>query len=134
MANSIFSKTGWPFLPRIVNDGQRLSDLSYTKDIRESLDILFTTLPGERLAHPLYGCDLLQFMFRPINNGLLSSMKNVIQTAITLYETRVEVLRIEITPNPTILHQLDIVIDYKLVSTSSRFNVTIPFYTMEQRA
>jgi len=134
MEKDTFLKTGWSFLPRVVNDGQKISDLQYSDDIWESLKILFTTLPGERIAHPLYGCDLMQFTFRPINNSLISDMHDTILTAITLYETRITIINIEIIANANILHRLDINIEYILSSTSSRFNITIPFYTMEERA
>jgi phage baseplate assembly protein W len=134
MKNSVFTKTGWPFFPRIVNNGERLQDLTYSSDIHESLDILFTTLPGERIAHPLYGCDLMQYMFRPINNALISEMTNTISNAIVLFEPRIKLLDVVITPNEEILYQLDISIAYMLLETSSRYNITIPFFTMEQDA
>ncbi|MBL4706956.1 MAG: GPW/gp25 family protein [Flavobacteriales bacterium] len=131
MGTNVFLKTGWSFLPRIVSDGERICQLEYHEDIWESLQILFTTLPGERLAHPLYGCDLMQYTFRPINNSLISEMHNTILTAITLYETRIEVIDIDIAKHSSELHRLDITIGYLLRSTSSRYNYTIPFYTME---
>ena len=128
-----YLRTGWSFLPKIVNEGGRISDLEYNQDIYESLQILFTTLPGERIAHPLYGCDLIQFMFRPIDNSLIANMSNTILTAITLYESRIEVVELVINANKILPHRLDINIAYILSKTSSRFNITIPFYTMEQQ-
>jgi len=128
--NTIF-KTGWPFLPEIVANGSRLETITYYEDIVESLRILFTTLPGERIGHPLYGCDLLQFMFKPINNSLLTNMNNTITTAITLYESRIEIIDLAIKVNDEVRHQIDIDLYYGLSKTSSRYNLTIPFYIME---
>jgi uncharacterized protein len=126
-----FLQTGWPFFPEIVSNASRISDLSYSVDIRQSLQILFTTLPGERLAHPLYGCDLMQFMFKPINNSLLSDMENTVRTAIELYETRINLIFIDIRRSLTSDNRIDIEIFYEISATSSRFNMTIPFYIME---
>jgi len=129
--DSIF-QTGWAFFPQIVDDARRTNDLTLHEDIRESLQILFTTLPGERIAHPLYGCDLIQFVFKPINNSLITDMRNTIETAIQLYETRIVLIEVDIRVNEEINHRIDIDIIYELSKTNSRYNMTIPFYIMEQ--
>ncbi|MBL4604278.1 MAG: GPW/gp25 family protein [Flavobacteriaceae bacterium] len=128
--NTIF-QTGWPFLPEIVKNGSRLTEITYYEDIVESLTILFTTLPGERIGHPLYGCDLMQFMFNPINNSLITNMNNTITTAITMYESRIEIIDLVIEINAEVWHQIDIDLFYEISQTSSRYNMTIPFYIME---
>lgn len=127
-----FFQTGWAFFPQIVDDATRINDLSLRDDIRESLQVLFTTLPGERIAHPLYGCDLLQFVFKPINNSLITDLRNTIETAIQLYETRIILIEVNIVVNEEINHRIDIDIVYELNKTNSRFNMTIPFYIMDQ--
>lgn len=129
-ANTFF-KTGWPFLPKIIDNGANLEEITYDQDIVESLQILFTTLPGERIGHPLYGCDLMQFMFKPINNSLITNMNNTITTAITLYESRIDILELVIKVNDEVWHQIDIDLYYVISQTSSRYNMTIPFYIME---
>lgn len=129
--DSIF-QTGWAFFPEIIDDARRINAITLREDIRESLQILFTTLPGERLAHPLYGCDLLQFVFKPINNSLITDMRNTIETAIQLYETRILLIEVDIRVNKEINHRIDIDIIYELNKTNSRFNMTIPFFLMDQ--
>ncbi len=131
MDSGTFLQVGWPFFPVITDKGGSIEDLTYDQDIIESLGILFTTLPGERLAHPLYGCDLMRYMFKPINNSLLTDMENSIKTAIVLYEPRIEIVELTVSPHGEIAHQLDIYLSYILSKTNSRFNMTIPFYTME---
>lgn len=134
MDNKAFLQSGWPFKPVFRNKGSEIEGLDYHEDIRESIEILFTTLPGERIAHPTYGCDLLKYMFKPINNSLLSEMEHTIHTAIVLYESRIELLKITVKANGFVRHQLDIDITYNLSKTNSRYNMTIPFYTMEAGA
>ena len=131
MKNDTFLQTGWAFFPQIVSNASSINDLSYSEDVRQSLKILFTTLPGERLAHPLYGCDLIQFMFKPINNSLISDMENTVRTAIELYETRIKLILIDIRKREDVDNRIDIEILYELSTTNSRFNMTIPFYIME---
>jgi len=131
MEHATYLKTGWPFLPNIGENGAKMTDITYLTDIQESLIILFSTLPGERVGHPLYGCDLLQYMFKPINNSLLSEMDNTITTAITLYETRINIIDLVIQVNNVNYNQIDIELIYQISTTSSRYNMTIPFYIME---
>ncbi len=129
---NMHANTGWSFPPEITNEGSQISTITFEQDIKESLKILFTTLPGQRIAHPLYGCDLHQFMFRPINSSLISDMEKTIRDAITLFEPRIALAVLQITPNMSVLHQLDIYLEYELRQVSTRNNITIPFYTMEE--
>ena len=129
--DSIF-QTGWAFFPQIIDNASKINDLTLSEDIPQSLMILFTTLPGERMAHPLFGCDLMQFVFKPINNSLITDMRNTVETAIQLYETRIVLLDVAIQVNEEVNHRIDIDILYEVSSTNSRYNMTIPFYIMEQ--
>jgi phage baseplate assembly protein W len=131
MKKNGFLQTGWNFFPEIINDGARIQDLSYDEDIYQSLRILFTTLPGQRIGQQLYGCDLMQYVFKGINNSLISNMENTIRTAITLYEPRIKLIKLDINVNTNIPHRVDINLIYILSRTNSRYNITIPFYTME---
>ncbi|BDD04516.1 GPW/gp25 family protein [Aureibacter tunicatorum] len=126
-----YARSGWPFLPTFQNQGSQISDLSYKKDIEESLLILFTTLPGERIAHPLYGCDLWQYMFKPINNSLITSMQNTIEQSIILFEPRINLLEVKVSADSLEPYILRIELAYSLRTESSRFNLTLPFYIME---
>mgnify|MGYP001799406896 CR=1 FL=1 len=130
-SNNIYRRTGWNFLPKIIDDGAHLEELTYHQDIQESLQLLFTTLPGERIAHPLYGCDLQQYVFKPINNSLLSEMENTISKAVTLFETRIDLEDVRVTIHPAYNYQLLINLIYVLRITNARYDVTLPFYTME---
>ena len=64
MANTnLINDTGWGFPPEFRNNGSDTRMVSYEDEIREALEIMFTTLPGERIAYPSFGCDLNQFLF-----------------------------------------------------------------------
>lgn len=131
MKSNPYYRTGWAFPPTLTDSGGQMQIITFEEDIRESLQILFTTLPGERVGHPLYGCDLLQYMYRPINNSLLSEIKNTISTAITLFEVRIDLVEVRILPRGTLPFQLDIHISYRQRETSSRYNITLPFFLQE---
>ena len=128
----LFNRTGWPYPVRFSGPDGELEELSYVEDIRESLKILFKTLPGERIAHPLYGCDLTPFMFRPISLQLLEGIRQAVMLAIAQFEARIEVISVEVQTVPHVPYQLNIEIAFRLPTANYRYNLTIPFYTMEK--
>lgn len=54
LRNDAFLGTGWSFPPVLTDTGVQLS--GYEQDIRESLHVLFSTAPGERVCRYDYGC------------------------------------------------------------------------------
>ncbi|MEG6258820.1 GPW/gp25 family protein [Enterobacter bugandensis] len=85
--NGVYGR-GWAFPPQFtLNDGAVLVE-DY-EDIRQSLRILFNTLPAERVMHPWYGCDLHELVFENINSTLLSNIRALVRESIEQYEQRV---------------------------------------------
>ena len=67
-----FLGTGWSFPPRFSKQAEGLELSSFEDDIAESLYILLSTTPGERIMNPEYGCDLQSQVFQNINNTFTS--------------------------------------------------------------
>lgn len=118
--------SGWSFPPTFNKEQQGVEMVVDEEDINHSLEILFTTTPGERFLHPLYGCDLKRFLFEPVNTTLLTSIREMLKTAILYYEPRINVLKIELNP---LAEEgiLEISIEYKIRTTNSRYNFVYPF-------
>ena len=127
MKKDEFIGKGWFFPVGFRDDAAILDIAQCNQDILQSLKILFTTLPGERIAHPLFGCDLQQFMFSSINNSLLANIKQTVITAVTLFETRIQVLEVVTQACADEANTLEINIYYQLNHTNSRYNMVIPF-------
>ncbi len=86
-------------------------------DIRQSLQILFSTLPGERIMRPDYGCDLNAYIFENISEDLLADIRRTIRDNIQRHEQRVEPLDIIIKQNKLQPTQLDITLHYRIRGT-----------------
>ena len=69
-----FLGRGWSFPPR--TDGRRREDVLLRKDIEESLRILFSTSPGERVNRYDYGCPLRRYAFEPMTTETMVRMRN----------------------------------------------------------
>lgn len=105
---------GWGFPPQFSNNGKAVRLVSDVDDVKEALEILFSTAIQERLNYPTYGCDLKKFMFEEVNYTLVIELQQMILNAVYKYEPRIEVQKIEITESEENAHILLINIDYRI--------------------
>ena len=99
------------------------------EDIRQSLFILLSTTPGERVHRFDFGCNLKAFSYEPMTESTCAKMKEEIEKAILLYEPRIILNKITLTPeNNGVLY---ITLEYTIRSTNMRSNMVYPFYLQE---
>jgi len=101
------------------------------EDINNSLIILLSTRPGERVMFPDYGCDLQEMLFKPLNLTLITQMKGIIERAILYHEPRINILSIDIDTQEELEGEVLIKIDYEVRNTNTRSNIVFPFYKGE---
>jgi phage baseplate assembly protein W len=70
------------------------SAASYRLSITSSLNMLFATLPGERLFLPTYGLNMEAQVFEASDEHLISDAQAAIRSAIERFETRVSIVDI----------------------------------------
>ncbi|MBE9233719.1 GPW/gp25 family protein [Cuspidothrix issatschenkoi LEGE 03284] len=129
--NQSFLGTGWGFPPTFHQDGT-VEMVSDEKDIVQSLEIILSTHPAERIMHPDFGCELSQFMFEEISQSAITSMRSIISKALLYHEPRIDVEDINIDESEQ-EGLLLISISYTVRSTNSRFNLVYPFYINESQ-
>lgn len=122
-----FLGTGWAFPPRFARDG-RTGMAEGEQDIRESLTILLSTRQGERVMHPLFGCNLHALVFEHVNQTVVTEIRQTILRAIARCEPRVEVERVSVLPGPDANGVLPIEIAYRIRATNTVDNLVYPFY------
>lgn len=133
MADNIksFLGTGWSFPPQFLDSTSGIKMTSNEDDIAESIYILLTTIPGERIMNPEYGCDLHSQVFQNINASTLTTIEDLISTAILYFEPRVRVENIYIDASNQLEGRLDVNITYVVKGVNSRRNMVYPFYLIE---
>jgi phage baseplate assembly protein W len=124
-----FLGSGWAFPPEFNKTGVRM--VAAERDIRESLHILLSTVPGERVMQPTFGCGLKAQMFENLNEGSVAIIKDLIQRAILFFEPRITLELIEISDEKLLQGEVSISIDYWIRTTNSRHNMVYPFYLSE---
>jgi len=128
-----FLGTGWSFPPEFNKYGS-VKKVSAEEDIHESLYILLSTNPGERIMQPTYGCGLKSQVFEEINETAVTVIVDLIKRAILFFEPRilVESIRVDSDNNEDILNGLvKINIMYIVRATNNRHNIVYPFYFTE---
>ena len=125
-----FLGSGWAYPPAFAGHGAQVATASGQEDIEQSLHILLSTIPGERVMHTRYGCELNRYLFEEVDQSLLTNLKNEITEAIIDYEPRITVDQVTIT-NDMLQGLLLIHIDYTIKATNSRYNLVFPFYINE---
>jgi phage baseplate assembly protein W len=121
-----FLGTGWSFPPRFAGNGVVMT--ADEADIQSSLQILFGTAPGERFLVPKYGLDMHELMFEPMSTTMRALLTDRVRTAILIYEPRIKLINLRIdSPDPN-EGTLQILLEYEVRATNSRFNLVFPFY------
>lgn len=116
---------GWPFLP-YPQDG-RLSFPSLEQSVRDSIQIILSTRPGEQLMRPLFGAGLQNFL----NEGNTVAIRRQIQSSIVdslkLYESRIAVDAVDVETRPDAPSQIHVQIHYRILRTNApqRVGVTL---------
>lgn len=137
MEESIYTSflgTGWSFPPAFERSSGGVELSSDEEDIRESLHILLSTIPGERFMQPRYGCNMDEMVFEPMNATARTYLKNRVRQAILLYEPRINLLELAVDTRFELEGRVEIVIEYQVRTTNSRYNLVFPFYINEANA
>ncbi len=129
--NTDFLGIGWSFPPEFNITEGNVAMTPDVEDINNSLIILLSTRPGERIMFPNYGCDLQEMLFKPLDLTLTTQMKGIIERAILYHEPRINILSIEIDTTQELEGEVLIHIDYEVRNTNTRSNIVFPFYKGE---
>lgn len=126
-----FLGSGWAFPPRFDNKDAETIMVSDDKDIHESLYIILTTSPGERIMNPQFGCGIRSLVFESITESMLTVLKDMIQKSILFFEPRITLDAIEIDTDSVAEGILYINLFYTIRMTNTRSNMVYPYYFIE---
>ena len=126
-----FLGTGWSFPPVFNKTDHSVSMVSEIDDIEESIRIVLSTTPGERIMQPEFGCDIKRLVFEKIDSSLIASLDHLIYHALLNFEPRITYLSTEVLEQNEQNGLLHIIIHFKVIITNSRHNVVFPYYLIE---
>jgi uncharacterized protein len=105
---------GWPLLPFPDEDGVLTYPAALDESVRQQLQVILSTRPGEQLMRPGFGAGLTDFLGEPDNVTTRRRVYDRVTEAIGRWEPRVEVDRVDVDDLPGRPGWLRIEIAYRL--------------------
>ena len=94
--------------------------------IRQSLLLLLSTSPGERVMRPDYGCSLRRLIFAPNDDTTAGLAIHYVRRAVERWEPRVEVLAVDAGRDPVAPSACVIALDYRVRATRRADTIVYP--------
>lgn len=88
---------GWPLLPVPDANGQ-LGYPGLAQSVRERIQVLLSTRPGEQLMRPGFGAGLENLLTEPNTVATRSRIRGLVEDALKRWETRIVVEGIAVDP------------------------------------
>ena len=121
---------GWKF-PLQVDARGRIASVRYEQRIEESLYLILSTAPGERVMMPNFGCGMHDMVFAPNNAATRTLIVDQVLRALVDYEPRIDVLNVNAETSEGQANLLLIRVDYRIRSNNAIANLVYPFYITE---
>jgi phage baseplate assembly protein W len=95
--------------------------------IRQAIDAILDTDPGERVMRPDFGCGLRRYLMEPNTTETRSAMQRDIDDALSRWEPRIQLTNVAVTPGeePSLVW---IEISYVRLADRREDNLVYPFY------
>ncbi len=123
--------SGWVFPPKIDAQGG-LALTSEVSELEQSMIIILTTSPGQRVMRSTFGCRLHELVFAPNNNQTAARARRFVEDALRMWEPRVTVVEVDARPDPDNAASLVISIQYEVKATHDRRSLVHPFYLIPE--
>jgi phage baseplate assembly protein W len=119
--------TGLAFPLRPDDVSKRVAFVSGIALVRQSIETILDTEPGERIMLPDFGCGLRRYLMEPNTLATRTSMEVDITGALQRWEPRIRLTNVAVTPgeDPSLVW---IEIAYVRVADLSPDNLVYPFY------
>ena len=116
----------WPLLP-LPDERGRLSFPDLETSVRQRIEAILRTSPGEQLMRPAFGAGLEQAIHMPNSAGFRSDLQRRIAVHVRAYEPRILLDRVEVRPaeDPTVL-QVTIAYRIRQLGVATAISVSVP--------
>ncbi len=131
IGNNSFLGRGWSFPPSFEKDKKSVELVEDEQDIEQSLKLILSTRPGERLTNPEFGCLMHEYLFEPITSPTKYLIKDSIERAILYFEPRITLDEVIIDSSRELEGIVDIKLEYTIRKINVRSNIVFPFYKLE---
>jgi hypothetical protein len=123
-----FIGSGWGF-PASISHGGAVRLVSGTEELDAAIRMILSTVPGERVMRPEFGCAMWDLVFAPLTAGTLGLIEQFVREALQRWEPRIDLDRVDaVADQPA--GTVSIEIAYRARATNDPRNLVFPFYTI----
>ncbi|MEZ4661663.1 MAG: GPW/gp25 family protein [Caldilineaceae bacterium] len=121
---------GWSFPPQIdALGGIRLTTAE--EEIQQSIRIILSTAPGERVMRPAFGSRLHELVFEPNNEETFAQARRIVREALGMWEPRINLTNVFVSHSAG-GSVLLITLEYEIKSTRDLRTLVYPFYLIPE--
>jgi len=117
----------WEFPPRL-GDRNRMSTVDGDTAIKQSIYVIIHTVPGERVMHPDFGCEIHSLIFHPANEQTAAIAERYVREALERWEPRIKLKEINISPGGSEYGELHIALSYEIKGQHDPRSLVFPYY------
>lgn len=99
--------------------------------VAESIWLILSTVPGERVMRPTFGCGLRDLLFGPNDDATHGLIAQHVYDALVASEPRIDVVDVRVRGEGELVNELLIEIDYRLRDNNAVHNLVYPFFVRE---
>lgn len=116
----------WPLLP-VPDESGRLGYPDLETSVRQRIEAILRTAPGEQLMRPEFGAGLEQAIHMPNSSGFRSKLQRRISAHVRAYEPRITLDRVDVTqsPDPAVL-MVTIAYRIRQIGIATAISVAVP--------
>jgi hypothetical protein len=85
--------------------------------VRQAILLLLSTVPGERVMRPDYGCELHRLVFAPNDDTTAGLAIHYVRRALERWEPRIDILHLDANRSAEEPFRLDISLEYRVRAT-----------------
>jgi uncharacterized protein len=94
--------------------------------VRQAVLLLLTTVPGERVMRPEYGCELHRLAFSPNDDTTAGLAIYYVRRALERWEPRIQLLHVDAGRSPEEAFRLDVSVEYRVRATQRSERLVYP--------
>ncbi len=126
-----FIGVGWAF-PLRMNASGHVALVSEDQELQEAIRLILGTAYGERPMRPEFGCGIHDLVFATVDSETAARVAYEVRGSLVRWEPRIEVLGVDVTPDPANDGVMYIDIRYTRASANDPRNLVFPFYVIPE--
>jgi hypothetical protein len=128
MPGDDFIGSGWAF-PAAINRNGAVRLVTGVEELDAAIRMILSTVPGERVMRPEFGCAMWEMLFAPLTAGTIGLIEQAVREALERWEPRVELEAVDAEAQQS-TGTVHITVAYRVRSTNDTRNLVFPFYTI----